>query len=1165
MVFFPILIVVFLFFQSFGNKPGEIKLFEKLNPRKSGITFSNKLTENEKENLLSFINFYTGSGVGILDVNNDGLMDIFFGGNQVSSRLYLNKGNLKFTDITKSAGVKTRRWITGVSIVDINQDGFDDIYLSVSGSLAFGNTENLLFIINRDNTFTEKGTIYNLNEKGQATHAAFFDYDGDGDLDVYILINPTDFELDNPGMLMKPMINGEAISTDKLYRNDGNGKFVDVSNKAGILIEGYGLGVNTSDFNHDGLVDVFVSNDYVTNDILYINNGDSTFTDELKSYFCYTSFASMGNDAGDINNDGLLDLIVLDMLPENSARQKVIVGTPDYTSFKNVLKLGYIPKFSRNMLYLNRGDGSFSEIGQLAGISKTGWSWGPVLSDLDNDGYKDLIVSTGFRRDLGHLDFVYNTDNSPFKISPHPVSDSLKLRAILNVKGFPITNYLYVNNGDLTFTKISQQWGLEEKTFSCGVAVADLDNDGDNDIIFNNVDQKAEIYENKANILLSNHYLKIRLQGPRGNRTGIGAKLSIYMKDKLQYTEFTPYRGYMSSMSREILFGCGNHTVVDSLAVIWPDGKRTLQYNIKTDTTITINYHGSLHIMNNAPNDAPLPVHFEEVSASLNINHRHVENAHDDFYKNPLLPIQHARLGPSVAVGDINGDGLEDFFVGGAQGSPGKLFFQNTDHTFDSHLFPFDYNYEDMGSLLFDFDGDNDLDLYVVSGGTFSRNSKMYQDRLYENTGAGRFLKTENVLPVINSSGSVVTAADFDGDNDLDLFIGGRVSPGRYPVIPRSYLLENSNGKFVDVTREKAPELALSGMVTAALWTDFNSDRAVDLIVLGEWMPIMFFENQNSRFVNKTGSTNIQNANGWWNSISAADYSSGEYRHYVLGNLGKNHAYTASGKYPLQLFAEDFDNNGQIDPVMAMKYNDGYYPIASRSIILTVFPQLKKVFNTYEKYAKTTIKGLLEYFESDGSMRLYASYFPTSLMTINDDGAIKLTELPVKGQFAPVYGSVASDLNNDGVMDFLLAGNFYPNNYLQGPLCASTGCIMISMPGHKRKLFQGHEVGFNIKTDSRALASLLFGNDEKIFIVSNNDDSLRVFKQTGRKYKTVKLDPLEYRGVIEMKTGEQQKVEFYYGSGYLSQSSRYLELPEDWIRAILFTYSGEKREIVRNK
>ena len=1157
-----LLVILFSNISGFVYPQPDVKVFfEKINPKRSGIKFRNTLRETDSENMLSFINFYTGSGIGIIDVNNDGLQDIFFAGNLVTSRLYLNKGGFIFQDITSKSGIQTDRWITGVSIVDINQDGFDDIYLSVSGSLESKNKGNILFLNNGDNTFTERAAEYHLNVKVQTTHTSFFDYDRDGDLDAFLATNPTDFKLNSTEALQKPKIHGEAQGSDILLRNDGNGKFTDVSKESGILIEGYSLGVNTSDFNHDGWLDIYVSNDYLSNDILYINNGDGTFTNKLDEFFNYTSFASMGNDAGDINNDGLIDLITLDMLPESSYRQKVIVGTRSYDSFIFTVGLGYMPQYSRNMLQLNNGNNTFSEIGRLAGISKTDWTWAPLLIDLDNDGDKDLFVTTGFRRDMGNMDFIYKTMDSPFKRGGESVPVSDQLEAIKRIEGVPVLNYVFKNNNDLSFTKVSKEWGFDEETYSSGVAAADLDNDGDYDLIINNVNEIASIYENKPNSL-KNHYIKIRLQGSENNRSGIGSKITIYYKGNLQYIDNNPYRGYMSTVEKNILFGTGDYSLIDSVEVIWPDGVRTVQRAVKVDTTIILQYKfasSKNSIKKGIPNKS---LRFKEITSQLGITYKHKEDLHVDFYDQPLLPHQHSNLGPSIAVGDINNDGLEDFFVGGACGFPGKLFFQTYKGTFRSEEFPFDQEYEDMGALLFDFDGDNDLDLYVVSGGTSAgKNLELYQDRLYMNIGNGKFKKTENILPKTNSSGSVVTAADFDQDGDLDLFVGGRISPMNYPAAPKSYLLENRNGRFIDVTNEKAPGLSSAGMVTSALWSDFNSDGDLDLILAGEWMPITVYENTGGIFLNRTKEYGLDNTSGWWNSITSGNFNDDDATDYMVGNLGLNNPYTASVSEPLKLVSKDFNNDGILDPILIMKYVDGYFPVASRSQFLLAFPQKAKKYNIYEEYARTNAEDLLKDLGMDGASKLEAKNFANAVLYRTGDNKINLKPLPNEGQFSPIFGISGADFDGDRKTDILCVGNYYSNNVNDGPYSASTGGLISWDSDNKINISSGHENGFYVHTDARALASLVMGNQKTAYIVTSNNDSLKVFTPVMDKEKHIKLRSLDAYAIIEWENGLQQKQEFFYGSGYMSQSSRYLSLMPGWRKVKVVTYSGKERII----
>lgn len=1136
-------------------------LFEKVKVSKSGIQFNNELSETFDKNMYFFSNFYTGSGVGIIDVNNDGLQDIFFGGNQVTSRLYLNQGGLKFEDITDMSGTRTDRWITGVSIIDINQDGYDDIYLSVSGFWLSWNTENMLFINNGDNTFSEKGLEYNLNEKEQTTHTSFFDYDRDGDLDAFLAINPTDFSLNSMVMAHERRLNGEARNTDKLFRNDGNGNFTDVSREAGILIEGYSLGVNTSDFNLDGWIDIFVTNDYITNDLLYINNGDGTFSNKSGEYFDHTGFASMGNDAGDINNDGLIDIFSLDMLPESSYRQKVIVQVASYNYYQFIKKLGYEPQYSRNVLQLNNGNNTFSEIGQLAGVNRTDWSWGALITELDNDGDKDLFITNGFRRDVGNLDYLYYDTNSPFTSTPTITTIPLYIESIKSREGTPMVNYAFKNNNDLSFTKTSIEWGFDDETYSSGLTVADLDNDGDLEIIINNIDQIALIYENKTEIHSSNHYLKMQLIGPPMNKKAIGSKITIYYNGNLQYIDHNPYRGYMSTVERNILFGTGDFSIIDSVEVIWPDSRRSVRYNVQVDTTIALKYQSDFPIKTKKEKLSNKSVMFKEISSELKIYYKHNENIYVNFYNQPLLPHLHSQLGPSIAVGDINNDGMEDFYIGGAKGFAGTMFFQNSDATFRSEEFPFDKEYEDMGTLLFDYDGDNDLDLYVVSGGTSSKNNfDMYQDRLYENTGYGRFKKTDNLIPVVNSSGGVVTAADFDGDNDLDLFVGGRVSPMSYPVTPKSYLLENRNGIFIDITKETAPGLELVGMVTSALWTDFNQDGDLDLIIVGEWLPVTVYENTAGKFENRTNELGLKNSNGWWNSISSGDINNDGNTDYLLGNLGLNSGYNASIQFPLKLIAKDFNNDGFVDPIITMKYIDGYFPVIPRNIFLSVFKQKKIKYDSYHSYAKITADELLKDLGDEGAITLEASNLANSLLIRTNTDSLNLIPLPNFGQVAPVFGTIKTDIDRNLKTDFLLIGNSYHNSVTQGPYRAFNGGLL-SGTINDITLSRGSNNGFYVPTDAKALASLVLNNGNKIFLVSSNNDSLKVFIQIIQNEEHIRANSYDSYAIIEWPEGKIQKYDFHYGSGYLAQSSRFITLGKGWEKITFISYSGEERTI----
>lgn len=1146
-----------LLFSCTDRKPDT--LFREIAPSESGITFSNDLTESYDHNMLMFSNFYTGGGIGILDVNKDGLQDLFFGGNQVSSKLYLNQGGLKFKDITEEAGISTDRWITGISVVDINADGYDDIYLSVSGFVSSGNTENLLFINNQDNSFSEMAAAYGLNDKAQTTHTSFFDYDRDGDLDAFMAINPTDFSLFYMNRVKKPAIKGEARSTDKLYENLGNGKFREVSKEAGILFEGYSLGLNTSDVNDDGWVDVYVTNDFITNDILYINQGDGTFTNALKSAFDITSYASMGNDIADINNDGLLDLYTLDMLPEDSYREKILVNTTNYNFYQMVLNLGYHPQFTRNMLQLNNGDGTFSEIGHLAGVSRTDWSWSPLFADFDNDGFKDLHVTNGFRRELGNLDYINYNEYSPF-VNPGS-SIQKQIDEINTTPGIPLKNYAYKNQGDLSFVNTTEAWGFTKPTYSNGSAVGDLDNDGDLDLVINNIDMPAMLYENLTD-KENQHFLKVKLQYEGANPNAIGARVFLEQQHTNQMVELNPYRGYLSSCDRTVHFGLGTSEDTSRLKVVWPNSKISYHELAALDSTISITYArqaGDNTIPNMEASTSPL---FTDITVESGLDFVHQENNQVDFHKQFLLPHQHSKLGPGIAVADVNSDGYEDCFIGGAKGQSGKLFLQLQNGTFSASETQFDPQFEDMGCLFFDFDGDGDKDLYVASGGTWAeKQSEAYQDRLYENDGTGQFRLTKEALPEMNISTGSVNAADFDGDGDLDLFVGGRIIPESYPLPPSSFLLENIGGRYVDKTKELAPSLSGIGMVSQGLWTDFDADNDLDLILVGEWMPVTVLENKEGKFVNSTEALQLAKTTGFWNSITTADLNQDGRMDYLLGNLGANNTYGISTETPLLLKAKDFDQNGSVDPILFKEYVDGFHPVASRDAFLSQLPNMRLKYPNYESYAHVSENNLFEdpnAWEADLELTAYTAH--NAVLMNHDRDSLSLESLSNEAQFAPVFGTLSIDMNKDGMDEILLTGNLFSNNVVDGPFCSSLGAVLDYQNGDIKVLRGDTGNGFILKGDRKALALIRLADGGLALVSTQNNEEVSLIR-VNADYETQLFDPMEHKAVIKLNNGKELLREAYYGSGYLSQSSRLVVLPDSWEEIRFYNAKGETRTI----
>ena len=1009
-------------------------LFTQLEKDRTGIDFQNTLYDGEALNVLNYIYFYNGGGVAIGDINNDGLPDILFTGNMVHNRLFLNKGGFKFENITEKSHIAEQEgWCTGATMVDINGDGRMDIYICRSADNDPGRRSNLLYINNGDLTFTEKAAEYGLADQGFSTQAAFFDYDKDGDLDMF-LINHSLHKyatgaVDNPGWRKERQPAYEC----KLYRNDWNEQlkhpvFTDVTAQAGIVSDvlTFGLGLAVSDLNNDGWPDIYISNDFNEPDYLFINNGRSgrdsgqvTFTERLSDCMDQTSLYSMGNDAADFNNDGWVDLMTLDMLPEDNHTQKMHSGAENFNKFQQLFNRGFYYQYSRNMLQKNNGDGTFSEVAQLEGVSNTDWSWAPLFTDMDNDGYKDLLVTNGYVKDYTDMDFLKYSADKAMHAGGGEKEDIVK-EAISKMPPSPGTSYLFRNVGGNGFARVNSAWGLTQKTVSAGAAYADLDNDGAMDLVINNTNEFAGIYKNNARAMRNAHYLKIALKGEPGNSTGIGSKVRLFCKDTIFYQEAFPVRGFQSSVDPVLNFGLGDHTLVDSILVIWPDDRYQVLRQVKADQAVQVRVKDADGKWQYVKEGGAVLMH----AAAGPV---HVENNYNDFDRQPLLLNYLSRSGPCMAKADVNKDGLEDVFMGGSKGHPAHIYLQSA--AGDLRLSPQpgiekDSLGEDGAAAFFDADGDGDADLFVAGGGyEFEENDPLLQGRLYINDGKGHFTKSEGAVPAWPVSAGCVTAADVDGDGDLDLFIGGRVIPGKYPLAPGSKLLLNDGkGHFTDGTPQMAPELEHTGMVTDACWIDLNKDGKPDLVMVGEWMPVKIYLNKGGKLQDVSDKYIHFSSAGWWNRIAVADLDGDGLPDLVLGNQGLNNQFQASAQEPLTLYYKDFDNNGSIDPVFCYYINGVSYPAASRDDLTTQLPGLKKKFLEYHDYADATIHELFDAEQLKDAGPLQANLLATVWLQNKGDSGFVLHQLPQEAQYAPVYAIAAVDVNGDGHKDLVLAG-----------------------------------------------------------------------------------------------------------------------------------------------
>lgn len=1078
-------------------------VFQLLPADQTGIDFANRITTTDSINALYFEYIYNGGGIAAGDVNNDGLLDLYFTGNQVSSKLYVNKGDLQFEDITLPSGVNTERWCTGVAMADVNDDGRLDIYVSVAGyNLAEKQMENLLFINqgwDEDGipSFRESGEAYGLNDPGYSTQAAFFDYDRDGDLDVYLLTNA--LEKFNRNNLEPKRRKGEARSTDRLYRNNGDETFTNVSAEAGILIEGYGLGINVVDLNFDGWPDVYAANDFLSNDLIWMNQGDGTFVNKAGEYLKHQTHNGMGVDIADFNNDGLPDITVLDMLPEDNFRQKMMIPKVNYDKFQMKRDLGYEDQYMRNTVQLNQGftaDGAprFSEIGNLLGMAATDWSWSVLYADFDNDGWKDAYITNGYRKDVTNLDFInYSNYNQMFG-SVEAKRDKA-ISDLEDIAEVEVSNYLFHNRGGLRFENATREWGLARASFSNGAVYADLDNDGDLDLVTNNIDAEAFVFENRITAIQQDqHFLQIALQEDRPDLTVHNAKVMVYSGGKMQYQEYSPYRGYKSTVGPVLHFGMGSASRVDSVLVFWLNGQTTKAVNVPADQRLTLAYaEASSHSL-----PQPLAGHggleFRLETEPRGLQFLHRDNYHTDLKTTRTLPHDFSKTGPALAAGDINGDGLQDVFIGGNRNQSGRIFVQGPAGGFSSRVFPFDSTLQDVDALFLDADSDGDQDLYVVSGGTFSvAQDTFYRDRLYRNDGRGNFVPDRGALPAITASGSCVRAADYDRDGDLDLFVGGRIVPGRYPVAPRSYLLKNEGGTFIDATPAALREI---GLVTDAVWTDVELDQQADLMIVGEWMPVTLFKNQAGQLlpapIDIDGKAN--KTNGWWMHINAADIDQDGDQDYLVGNLGLNSKLRASASEPVTLYAKDFDENGAIDPLLSCYIQGREYLMHERDLVIDQIPGMKRRFPDYRKYAEAEMDYTLSPPDLEGAEIKETYQFASVILENRGDHEFVVHRMPLESQLSPIMGSQIVDLNADGRPDILTAGNFHASETNQlGWYDASYGNILLQTSPFQFEVVPPLSANLQLDGDVRVVRRLPLPNGQDLFLFGIYGGALKAY------------------------------------------------------------------------
>lgn len=1080
-------------------------IFEQLDGDNSGITFSNDLKEDSIVNYFTYPYIYMGGGIATGDVNGDGLQDLYFSGNMVDNTLYLNKGDLKFENITEIAKVASDdRWVTGVNMADVNADGLMDIYVSVSGK--FTTTKNQLFInqgidANGIPSFKDEGEARGVADEGSTTQSTFFDYDKDGDLDLYIANYPaTGFKTPNYSFASF-MVKVNPEKSDRLFQNNGDGFFTDVTKDAGLLNFGLSLSATVGDFNQDGWEDIYVSNDFASPDHFYFNNGDGTFTDHIKDVTQHTAFFGMGADVSDFNNDGLLDILQMDMTPADNRRNKANMASMDIPRFWEMVNFGLHHQYMQNTLQMNNGiatDGlpHFSDVSRMTGMATTDWSWAGLLADFDNDGYKDAFITNGTRRDINNKDYFNKIEKANYQERQN--FDYLELT--LNMPTEKVDNYAYKNNGGINFSDATKDWGITFEGYTNGATYVDLDNDGDLEVLINNIDAPALLYRNNTVEKNLGNFLRLKLEGQAKNTVGLGAKVTLKIGNNIQYQEHTTTRGFQSSVDPNIHFGIGDSETVDEVMIVWNDGKTQILKDVTGNQLLTINY-------GDASGNAMVAKHqvdqiFEDVTEISGIEFTHSENPYDDYKIEILLPHAYSKNGPALATGDVNGDGLDDFYIGGGGGSRAAMYLQNSDGSYalsQTELWAQDANSEDIGALFFDADQDNDLDLYVTCGGNeYKAGMSKLQDKLYLNNGSGTFAQAENTLPNMTGSGSRVRAGDYDKDGDLDLFVGGRLLPQLYPTPAKSYILKNESketGKlsFTDITESIAPDLLQAGLVTDAIWMDYDQDEKLDLVIVGEWMPITVMRNTGEEFQNNTKDLGLEKTSGWWYSLVAEDFDKDGDLDLMAGNLGLNYKYQANEAETFDVYANDYDKNGKLDIVLGY-YQDGVqYPLRGKQCSSEQIPTIKYKYKEYDLFAEASLVDVYTEADLENSMHFRAHTFASSYIENTGNGKFVLHELPDEAQISCINGIVPYDYNNDGNLDVVVGGNMY-NAEVETPRNdASYGNLLLGNGKGEFTAVPLAESGVFIKGDTKGL-DLLKTKTGVSIIAANNSEQPTLLK-----------------------------------------------------------------------